>query len=1088
MSAHGELVARILAVDPAVRDAALETFAAPVDGATLLREAAALDGFRRDAPNLYERVRALFLLYALHRFHLPGKAPVRDRGLIPGAAVAFLLDRRFDEAIDVCLHEMARSGPSAPLSSALAAAYHGLGFATLAEQVRQSVRQVRGNRWLFRVGHSDDHPLRLQRALLPDGPGLPPVLTERTPVRMDLTHSAWSDIFFLGMDHPEGAKVVNVSIDLAVRGRDPAPTPPIECRLRVIDRPVLRLVSVDLAASADLVHVDEVFDFARDYLGLLKAAVIGAGLVPPGLEGADVPLAELLGAVLGRPGLGLEIVSHVRGIPKGSRLAVSTNLLASLILLLMRATGQTERLVGAPTEGERRTAAARAILGEWLGGSGGGWQDSGGLWPGAKLIEGQLAQAGDPEFGKSRGRLLPAHRLLGPGDLAADLPERLQQSLVLVHGGMAQDVGPVLEMVTEKYLLRSAAEWRGRRQALQLLEQILAAVREGDLQALGALTTRNFEQPIQTIIPAASNLYTETLIADVRERFGASFWGFWMLGGMSGGGMGFLFDPAQRPTAADWLQQRMLQRKRELERALPFAMDPVVYDFAVNERGSVANLADGAADAMPGGYYVARCAHLQRDDRSALDALEAARGAGALAARPVGDAARGANAAELERLLDENGFDRIQHEQIRSALCSGSIGLARNRLPAATRIDDAAPGDVLDSADPAVQRAADLGRELLRSGSAAVLTLAAGAGSRWTQGAGVVKALNPFVRLGGAHRSFLDIHLAKSNRTAHDCGTSVPHLIATSYLTHAPIEAALRARGRLGEAVRLSPGRTVGLRLVPMVRDLRFAFEELPRQKLDKQAQKMAESAHAAALAWAAAAGEGADYEDNLPAQCLHPVGHWFEVANLLRNGTLARLWQQRPSLRHLLLHNIDTLGADLDPALLGHHASSGASLTFEVVPRCIDDAGGGLARVDGALRLVEGMALPHEPDAWGLSWYSTMTTWIDLEALLGAFRLQRSELGDERRVAAAVRELAARLPTYVTLKEVKKRWGLGQEDVLPVAQFEKLWGDMSVLPELDCRYVAVPRVRGQQLKEPAQLDGWLRDGSADAVAALCHW
>jgi len=30
--------------------------------------------------------------------------------------------------------------------------------------------------------------------------------------------------------------------------------------------------------------------------------------------------------------------------------------------------------------------------------------------------------------------------------------------------------------------------------------------------------------------------------------------------------------------------------------------------------------------------------------------------------------------------------------------------------------------------------------------------------------------------------------------------------------------------------------------------------------------------------------------------------------------------------------------------------------------------------------------------------------------------------------------------------------------------------------------------VRGQQLKEQAQLDGWLRDGSAAAVEALCAW
>jgi hypothetical protein len=83
---------------------------------------------------------------------------------------------------------------------------------------------------------------------------------------------------------------------------------------------------------------------------------------------------------------------------------------------------------------------------------------------------------------------------------------------------------------------------------------------------------------------------------------------------------------------------------------------------------------------------------------------------------------------------------------------------------------------------------------------------------------------------------------------------------------------------------------------------------------------------------------------------------------------------------------------------------------------------------------------------------------------------------------------MAARMPTYVTLKEVKKRWGKGQEDVFPVTQFEKLWGDMTALPEVQAEFVVVPRARGQQLKDVAQLDGWARDGSADYVASLCDW
>ena len=184
--------------------------------------------------------------------------------------------------------------------------------------------------------------------------------------------------------------MLNVSIDLGVHGRDARPRPPVEASLRVIDAPVLRLTSVDLGASAEIGDVAEVFDFARDHLGLLKAAVIASGIVPPGVEGSGESLETLLERVVG-PGLGLELVSNVHDIPKGSRLAVSTNLLAALIAVCMRATGQAGSLTGPLTEIERRLVAARAILGEWLGGSGGGWQDSGGVWPAAKLIRGVAA-------------------------------------------------------------------------------------------------------------------------------------------------------------------------------------------------------------------------------------------------------------------------------------------------------------------------------------------------------------------------------------------------------------------------------------------------------------------------------------------------------------------------------------------------------------------------------------------------------------------------------------------------------------------------------------------------------------------------
>jgi hypothetical protein len=257
---------------------------------------------------------------------------------------------------------------------------------------------------------------------------------------------------------------------------------------------------------------------------------------------------------------------------------------------------------------------------------------------------------------------------------------------------------------------------------------------------------------------------------------------------------------------------------------------------------------------------------------------------------------------------------------------------------------------------------------------------------------------------------------------------------------------------------------------------------------LDEQAQKVRDGLRAALIGWARQMGEGSSYTDNLPAQCLHPVGHWYEVPNMLRNGTLLKLLELRPQLKYLMIHNIDTVGVDLDPGILGYHIGSGAPMTAEATARQLEDRGGGLARADHRLRIIEGLALPNEEVESSLSWYNSATYWVDIDQLFLLFSLSRADLADVEKVKSSIRGLSARIPTYITLKDVKKRWGKGQEDVMPVAQFEKLWGDMTSLAEFPCRYAAVPRKRGQQLKEPAQLDGWLRDGSAAYVESLCEW
>ncbi|MBM3844793.1 MAG: UTP--glucose-1-phosphate uridylyltransferase [Verrucomicrobia bacterium] len=1112
----------LTSTEPSIRHKALEAVLEGAGAEELIQASQILDRFRRDTDNLYARVRALLFLACIHRYQLPQALAltppalediVTGKGALPFKGCEQLLHRRFEEAIDTFLSTVEAQGYSDCLCSALANAYHRLAFQTLADQVRRSVRSVRGNQWMFRMGHPSDQPLRIHPELLRRSPeGAYPILREETPVRMDLTHSGWSDIFFLSMDFPEGAHVINASIDLGVHNRDAHPRPPVSAWLRVLDEPVLRLTSVDLGATADVTSLAEVFDFAKDHLGLLKAAVIASGVVPPGMEGSGQSLAALLASMLG-PGRGLEIVSCVNDIPKGSRLAVSTNLLGSLIAVCMRATSQATSLTGTLQESERRLALARALLGEWLGGSGGGWQDSGGLWPGVKWIRGVTAKETDLEWTISRGRLMPEHHVFNREELPVEALRKLEQSLVLVHGGLAQNVGPILEMVTEKYLLRSRREWSARSDSLSLFETLKELLKQGEIRRLGAETTNNFRRCLCTIIPWATNAYTERLISDAEAEFGDDFWGFWMLGGMSGGGMGFLFAPHRKKEAQARMLQIMHAAKRDLQTGLPFAMEPVVYDFSINEQGTTATLLEGEAALMPPAYYSIMIPALLKKDRGSLSQARRAEldsfGEASRSDPNLRDVvpklfdvllprhrAESQGSNSLHELLRINGFDPIQHEQIRQDLKEGRIGLSLNRLRHDAVIECPKTEDVTD-----VRHESKAGRSLLekhrrtgetslRNGEIGVVTLAAGAGSRWTQGAGVCKALHPFASLKGRHRTFLEVHIAKSRRTVSEFGRVPPHVITASYLTYDPIRTRTSAQRNFGypEPVIVSQGCSVGLRLVPTERDLRFAWEEMAQQHLDEQQQKVRDSLRASLIRWAQTAGEASDYTDNTPMQCMHPIGHWYEVPNLLRNGLLAQLLARNPQLKHLMLHNLDTLGANLDPGIIGWHVASGRCLNFEVITRRLEDRGGGLARVNGQLRLVEGLALPREEDEFKLPHYNSMTTWICIDALLESFGLDRDSLQDRERVASAVRSMAARIPTYVTLKDVKKRWGSGQEDVFPVAQFEKLWSDLTMLPEIQCGYALVSRQRGQQLKDPAQLDGWVRDGSAAYIESLCEF
>ena len=146
----------------------------------------------------------------------------------------------------------------------------------------------------------------------------------------------------------------------------------------------------------------------------------------------------------------------------------------------------------------------------------------------------------------------------------------------------------------------------------------------------------------------------------------------------------------------------MSETKRQLETAVPFAMEPVVYDFAINESGTFADLLAADDALMPPGYYTlfvpgllrkesryltsARRAELDRFGHACRTDPQLAGMVQSLFDRLLPRAEEESGPGQdLRTLLNRYGFDRVQHEQIRADLRTGRIGLAQNRLPVSSK-------------------------------------------------------------------------------------------------------------------------------------------------------------------------------------------------------------------------------------------------------------------------------------------------------------------------------------------------------------------------------------------------------------------
>ncbi|MDC0719292.1 UTP--glucose-1-phosphate uridylyltransferase [Nannocystis bainbridge] len=285
-------------------------------------------------------------------------------------------------------------------------------------------------------------------------------------------------------------------------------------------------------------------------------------------------------------------------------------------------------------------------------------------------------------------------------------------------------------------------------------------------------------------------------------------------------------------------------------------------------------------------------------------------------------------------------FDAALFDQLRSALARGELSPTRARLPAPPRPlgDDA----LLDLDEPHARPARRArGEAALAARKVAALILNGGMATRF---GGVVKGVVP-VLPDRPDLSFLAVKLAGVR------AAGVPAVVMHSFAT------AAASRDHLA---------TLGWSGIPERDRHEFLQSLMPRVLPDGTPLVTLPGA------------------DLLPDTTVYAApGHGDTLRRVRDSGIVAEL--RARGVEHLLVSNVDNLGASLDPTVLGAHLEAvegGAELSVEVVARAPEDAGGCVADLDGRATIIESFRLPPGTSLAQYPHFNTNTLWISLAAL----------------------------------------------------------------------------------------------------------
>ncbi|MEE9125746.1 MAG: UTP--glucose-1-phosphate uridylyltransferase, partial [Planctomycetota bacterium] len=245
--------------------------------------------------------------------------------------------------------------------------------------------------------------------------------------------------------------------------------------------------------------------------------------------------------------------------------------------------------------------------------------------------------------------------------------------------------------------------------------------------------------------------------------------------------------------------------------------------------------------------------------------------------------------------LNHHGFDAVQFENWRNGVAEGWYSRANNRVKGELLAPEG--GSILDlpRRDTAeCQEIVGLGEKTLARGELGVVILNGGMATRFGGGVkGTIKVLG--------ERSFLGLKLEDVGQAQERAGKKIPVYLMNSFATATETEKHLKDHDYYG----LSPQQVT-------------LFNQFASARMQKDGDLFL------------------DDDGNISP---YGTGHGDLVPAFRQAGCLASFIKSGG--RYLFVSNVDNLGAQISPTILGHHVKHETDVTVEVTPKWPGDAGG---------------------------------------------------------------------------------------------------------------------------------------------------